>query len=341
MRSGPSTVRTGVALLAVVSFAPCALGQGTTPVEAPPTTTQADTSGAAHSPSVRAPAAPPATAAAPIPTVMPASPGPAPSAEQGPGTAPAVPPSPSPGAPLPGSPPGASGGTTPAPPANIAQATVSPPTDTAGPGAPTKAATVPAMSLAVELAAGMTAGGRFPQSEAARSVEEAVDGTYGLSLWLGSRTLAVGLGVERIGLGKDHYGTNANGETKEASYGADVLSLLGRWYLSDQRPALYLGLALGPSLPTVRATGTRAPDGVFVMPGEAYTCSDDGKVGGAVSGSVGVEFEVATGLSLLADARATGFAMSRSPDAFGGCAPGTGPALVGAARIGASYRFGL
>ena len=57
--------------------------------------------------------------------------------------------------------------------------------------------------------------------------------------------------------------------------------------------------------------------------------------------TAGVEFHVTSGLSLLADARATGFAMSRGADAFGGCSPGTGPAVVGALRFGAAYRFGL
>jgi hypothetical protein len=101
---------------------------------------------------------------------------------------------------------------------------------------------------------------------------------------------------------------------------------------------MYLGLAVGPALPTVRATGTGA---LIVTPGGAYACSDTGKVGGAASASVGVEFEIASRLSLLADARVTGFAMSRAANAFDGCAPGTGAAVVGAARVGVSYRFGL
>ena len=195
------------------------------------------------------------------------------------------------------------------------------------------------LALGVELGAGMTAGARFPESEAARSVEEAIDGTFGLSAWLGGRGAIYGLSLERTGLGKDHYAPNANGESMEASYGVDALSLLGRWYFSKERPALYLGLSLGAALPTARTTGTRASN--FVMPGEPYSCSATGPVGGAAAATVGVEFEVAPGLALLADARAAGFLMSRSANAFGGCAPGTGPAVGGALRLGVSYRFGL
>jgi hypothetical protein len=195
------------------------------------------------------------------------------------------------------------------------------------------------LALGVELGGGMTAGARFPESQAMRSVEEAIDGTFGLSLWLGGRGAVYGLSLERTGLGKDHYATGTSGATMQASFGADTLSLLGRWYFTKERPAFYLGLSLGAALPTVRTTGTRATD--FVMPGAPYSCSANGPVGGAASLSAGVEFEVAPGLALLADARAAGFLMSRSNTAFGGCAPGTGPAVGGALRLGVSYRFGI
>jgi hypothetical protein len=185
----------------------------------------------------------------------------------------------------------------------------------------------------------MTAGARFPDSQVMRSVEEAIDATFGLSLWLGGRGAVYGLSLERTGLGKDHYAPSANGATMQANFGVDTLSLLGRWYFTKERPAFYLGVSVGPALPTARATGTRAND--FVMPGEPYSCSANGRVGGAASLSAGVEFEVAPGLALLADARAAGFLMSRSSAAFGGCAPGTGPAVGGALRLGMSYRFGL
>jgi hypothetical protein len=191
----------------------------------------------------------------------------------------------------------------------------------------------------MELAAGMTAGARFPETQAGRSVEEAIDGTLGVALWLGGRDAVYGLSFERTGLGKDHYATGAQGDTMQASYGVDALSLLGRWYFSKERPAFYLGVSLGPALPDARATGTRASN--MVAPAQPYECSASGHVGGAASLSAGVEFEVAPGLALLADARAAGFLMSRSANAFGGCATGTGPAVGGALRLGASYRFGL
>jgi hypothetical protein len=197
------------------------------------------------------------------------------------------------------------------------------------------------LALGIELNAGIVAGGRFPQNETGRTVEEAIDSTFGASLWLGSRRLVVGLAAERTGLGKDHYATNANAETMEASYAVDTFSVLGRWYFADVRPAMYLGLSVGAALPTEHTIGTRAPDGVFVTPGEPYSCSASGTVGATAALTAGVEFEVAPGLSLLADARAAGFFMSRSANAFGGCAPGTGPAVIGAIRLGASYRFGL
>jgi hypothetical protein len=195
------------------------------------------------------------------------------------------------------------------------------------------------LALGLELDAGMTAGARFPEAQAMRSVEEAIDGTFGLSVWLGGRGAVYGLSLERTGLGKDHYATNLNAETMQTSYGVDTLSLLGRWYFSKERPAFYLGVAIGPALPHARTTGTRASDGV--APGAPYTCSATGSVGGAASLTAGVEFEVAPGLALLADARAAGFLMSKSDSAFGGCAPGTGPAFSAALRLGVSYRFGL
>jgi hypothetical protein len=187
----------------------------------------------------------------------------------------------------------------------------------------------------------MTAGARFPQSQALRSVEEAIDATFGLTAWLGGRGAVYGLSLERTGLGKDHYATNASGETMQASYGVDSLSLLGRWYFTKERPAFYLGLSLGAALPHERTIGTRAPEGVFVTPGESYSCSATGRVGGTGSLTAGVEFEVASRLAILADARAAGFLMSQSASSFGNCAPGTGPAFVAALRVGASYRFGL
>ncbi|HVW29491.1 MAG TPA: hypothetical protein VHC69_29205 [Polyangiaceae bacterium] len=225
-------------------------------------------------------------------------------------------------------------------PATLGEATTTP-AEHAAPSTGNAAPPPKGLALGIELNGGMTAGARFPASQALRSVEEAVDGTFGASVWLGGRGAIYGLSLERTGLGKDHYGTNANGETMEASYGVDTLSLLGRWYFSKERPAFYLGLSVGAALPDERSTGTRAPDGVFVTPGESYSCSASGRVGGAASATAGVEFEVANRLAILADARAAGFLMSKSADAFGGCSPGTGPAVIGALRIGASYRFGL
>jgi hypothetical protein len=225
-------------------------------------------------------------------------------------------------------------------PADFGSATTTPPEraiPARGPAAPPPHG----LALGVELDAGFTAGGRFPETEAGRSVEEAVDSTFGLSVWLGGRGAVYGLSAERTGLGKDHYATNAQGETMEASYAVDTLSLLGRWYFSKERPALYLGGALGLAMPTERTVGTRASEGLFVTPGESYSCSATGRIGGAANATVGVEFEVAPGLAVLADARVAGFVMSRSANAFGGCAPGTGPALLGALRLGVSYRFGL
>jgi hypothetical protein len=80
---------------------------------------------------------------------------------------------------------------------------------------------------------------------------------------------------------------------------------------------------------------------VYVTPGESYECSATGTVGGTASLSVGAEFEIVKGFSVVTDARATGFVLSGSSSTFGGCAPGTGPALVGVLRLGASYRFDL
>jgi len=292
--------------------------------------------------------APPPVEPAPAPSSTgEGAPGSAPEAPEGGGVRPPSPdegppppvPAPAPSAmpapSLPRTPPGEA-----TPPATLGEATTTPPEhafEARGPAAPAPSG----LALGVELDAGMTAGARFPESQALRSVEEAVDGTFGASVWLGGRGAVYGLSLERTGLGKDHYATDAMGQTMEATYGVDSLSLLGRWYFSKERPAMYLGLSFGAALPYERSTGTRAPGGVFVTPGEPYACSATGRVGAAASATVGVEFEVATRLAILVDARGAGFSMSRSANAFGGCAPGTGPALTGALQIGASYRFGL
>ncbi|HEX4336918.1 MAG TPA: hypothetical protein VH062_13455 [Polyangiaceae bacterium] len=245
-------------------------------------------------------------------------------------------PAPQPPAPTPATP-------TPEPqpaPADLGSATTTPPEraiPSRGPAEPPPRG----LALGIELNGGVIGAARFPGSEANRNVEEAVDSTFGLSVWLGGRDLIFGISAERTGLGKDHYGTDAMGETMEASYAVDTLSLMGRYYFSKERPALYLGASIGAAMPTERTTGTRAPDGVFVTPGESYTCSANGRVGGTAAATVGVEFEIARRLALLADARAAGFLMSKSANAFGGCAPGSGGAFVGGVRLGLSYRFGL
>lgn len=318
-----------------VLFAPLARGQG---ASAPPPT----------SPVAPAPTSAAGAEAAPVPTAaMPdvpsEAPPPAPTApaDEGAGQPPAgVPPAP----PIPPQqsqpiPPPAPG----PPPVGMLGTQVATPGEaqTNAPyGAPQP---TPGFGLGIELGVGMAAGGRFPASEVAsqRSVEEAVDATFGLAFWLGSRRMVYGLAVERTGLGKDHFATSSTGETLQASYGADSLSLLGRWYFADVRPAFYLGAAVGPAFGTVRATGTHAPEGGFVEPGQPYECSRIGTVGATASLSAGVEFEIVKGLSLVTDARATGFFLSNSANTFDGCAPGTGPALVGLLRLGASYRFDL
>ncbi len=149
-----------------------------------------------------------------------------------------------------------------------------------------------------------------------------------------------GLAIERSGLGKDHYATNANGETLSASYFAGTLSLAARFYLSERRPAMYLALAAGPALPMVSAAGTRAPGGTFVTPPQPYQCTDWGRVGAAAQAALGAELDMAEAWSFLAEARASGYFLSDAADAHGGCAPGSGPAVAGALRLGFGYRFG-
>jgi hypothetical protein len=198
----------------------------------------------------------------------------------------------------------------------------------------------PHTRFALELGGALDVSARFPRDDSARNVEEVVDSAVGIGGWLGSRSAVYGLAVERIGFGKDHYATNANGETLNATYLADTLWLAGRWYFTEDRPAFYLSLAAGPALPEVRATGTRAPAAALVVPPESYECSRMGRVGLGVAGAAGAEFDIAKSWSFLSEARISGHFMSSASDAFSGCAPGSGPAVTGTFRLAFAYRFG-
>jgi len=220
----------------------------------------------------------------------------------------------------------------PAPSAAVAPPPVEP---TVNVGTAEKGAT-----FALELGGAFDASARFPKSDAGREVDEAVDGAAGLGAWIGSRSALYGITLERLGLGKDHYGANASGETLNASYLVDTLWLAGRWYFTETRPAVYLSLAAGPALPRVRATGTHASTDALVVPPAAYECSRAGRVGAGVALAAGGEFDISESWSLLGEARFSGHFLSGGTDAFSGCAPGTGPAVAGLLRLGVSYRFG-
>ncbi|HEX7670874.1 MAG TPA: hypothetical protein VF395_14865, partial [Polyangiaceae bacterium] len=227
-----------------------------------------------------------------------------------------------------------------------------PPVGPAPPPAPPPEAAPPAVELtpnagaakgsifALELGGAFDVSARFPKSDTGRGVEEAVDGAVGLGAWIGSRSALYGLTVERLGLGRDHYGTNGSGETLNASYLVDTLWLAGRWYFTETRPAFYLSLAAGPALPRVRASGTRLSTDALVVPPLAYECSRAGRVGAGVALAAGGEFDISESWSLLGEARFSGHFLSGGADAFSGCAPGTGPAVAGVLRLGLSYRFG-
>lgn len=227
-----------------------------------------------------------------------------------------------------------------APPAPVSFAPAAPPPpEDYEPGPEPKPASPEGTFVRLELGGGMTGMGRFPDVPG-RNVEEALDGVYGLALRVGTRRLAFGLAAERVGLGKDHFGPNASGETLGATYGADVLWISGRWYTADVRPAAYIELAGGPALPTARVTGTHVTGSAFTFAPTAYDCSAFGRAGGALSLAGGAEFDVGGSWSVFAEGRMQGFFLSRAREAFGTCAPPTGPGVGGALRIGLGYRFG-
>jgi hypothetical protein len=225
-------------------------------------------------------------------------------------------------------------------PAPAQPAAISPATAPAPSAAVAPTVRVTSTAFALELGGAFDVSARFPKDDAGRQVDEAVDSAVGLGVWVGSRAALYGLTVERLGLGKDHYAANTNGETLNASYLADTLWLAGRWYFTGDRPAFYLSLAAGPALPRVRATGTRASTDALVVPPQSYECSRAGRVGAGVAFAAGTEFDLAESWSLLAEARFSGHFMSGATDAFSGCAPGTGPAVAGVLRLGLAYRFG-
>jgi hypothetical protein len=192
--------------------------------------------------------------------------------------------------------------------------------------------------LSLELGGAMQIGARFPEDSQRRNVEEAIDGALGLGAWFIPRsTWALGVAVEHIGLGKDHYATDSRGQTMNASYSTDTLWIGGRLYFSEERPAFYLGLAAGPALPRVRASGTRTSAAEFTVPPEPFQCSAAGGVGGAAAASAGVEFDLGDSWSFVSEARGSAHFFDKS--SIDGCAPGSGPAVSGSLRIGIAYRF--
>lgn len=192
--------------------------------------------------------------------------------------------------------------------------------------------------LSLELGGAMQMGAHFPEDSQARNVEEAIDGAIGLGVWVVPISRwALGVAVEHIGLGKDHYATDSRGQTMNASYAADTLWIGGRLYFSEERPAFYLGLAAGPALPRVRASGTRATTSEFALPPEPFECSATGGVGGAAAASAGVEFDLGDAWSFVSEARGVAHFLEKST--IDGCAPGSGSAFSGSLRIGIAYRF--
>jgi opacity protein-like surface antigen len=196
--------------------------------------------------------------------------------------------------------------------------------------------------LSLEAGGAFEAGAHFPEDAAGRSVEETIDSALGFGVWIFPRsTWALGLSLERVGLGKDHYATDALGQTLNASYDVDTLWLGGRFFFSENRPAFYLGIAAGPALPRVRATGTREVGSPFAQAPQPFECSASGSVGAGVTASGGVEFDIADQWSLVGEGRAVGHFIGKSAGPFDGCAPGSGPAVGGSLRVGFSYRFEL
>ncbi len=192
--------------------------------------------------------------------------------------------------------------------------------------------------LSFELGGAMQFGAHFPDASALRNVEEAIDGAFGLGAWVIPRSSwALDVAVEHIGLGKDHYATDSRGQTLNASYSVDTLWIGGRLYFSEERPAFYLGLAAGPALPRVRASGTQVTPAPFTQSPQPFQCSATGDVGGGAAASAGVEFDLGDAWSFVSEARGVAHFLGKS--SIDGCAPGSGPAVSGSLRIGIAYRF--
>jgi hypothetical protein len=195
--------------------------------------------------------------------------------------------------------------------------------------------------LSIEIGAALDAAGHFPGDESGRNVVEAVDSTLGAGAWLGSRQMAFGLAFERSGLGKDHYGADPNGQVLNASYDVDTVWIGARGYFSETRPAFYLSGQVGPSLPEVRATGTRTAALPLSAPPTPFQCSDSGRVGIGFAAAAGAEFDMSEDFSLLAEAKVGAHVLGTSQSGFGGCAPGPGPSVSGALGLRLAYRFGF
>lgn len=306
-----------------------------------PSAAQSDGVPAAPAEPASAPAAPATPAPAEVPAEAPVPPATPPSPAQADPAA-----GPAPAAPAPVQPPSTVAPTPAAPAQPAGRATSVPEPPGEDPSRVTTAvdASVPQadpgrVRFALELGAGLTGACRFRSDSLPRSNQEALDGAYGIGAFVGTRSALYGLAVELAGLGRDHYGSPSGNTTISASYGLNTLWLQGRWYFSEARPAFYLSAALGPALPTVRATGTRPSDTPLVAPPVPFECSETGKVGLGLAAGAGVEFDIARHWSLLGDARVNGHVLSRDSAEFGTCAPATGSALGGTARLGVQFRL--
>lgn len=317
---------------------------GSAPGQPPPDDTQPPAQHRAERPP--RPATAPAPAQRPAPTgVVPAAPSPSPPPQRPPPPAHGYPPSPAQPsrATLPAG--GAALGPAGPAPRGAGQQRPYPPAAGGAPpgGADGGAAAVPPErrnAFALDVSAGMIGAARFPSTARDSKAQEIVGAVLEAGVWLDlKRKLAFGLSYERADLGQARFAITPRGESLDAVYGVDTFWLRGRWYATRERPALYLDVAAGPALGRARATGTRA-SATFTEPARSFRCSDYGSLGVGGRLAAGVELDLLDSLSFTVQAAVAGHYLSGADGAFGGCAPGVGPAVNGGARLGLSYRFG-
>lgn len=178
---------------------------------------------------------------------------------------------------------------------------------------------------------------RLDAVEALYEEREPFDLTFGAGLVYGfSRTFALGLSLQRLGLGEEQ--TEESEEGFSVQRDLDAIWLSARLHpIQGRKLRVYGQLDGGLAWQRLTANGSRGGD--FVTPPEVFTCSGSAGPVPAVGGRIGIDISIDRHLAFLADVGAARYWTSDA--AVDGCVAGAEDTMNGSARLGFAYRFGL